>query len=139
MNLSQPFIHRPVATTLLALGLLLAGVVAFRWLPVSPLPQVDFPTILVSANLPGAGPDTMAATVATPLERTLGRNSARPCSASPAACADAAAPTRATSANSFSVACMRLEAPVPSWPEESRAGCSRLPRIARAYSVAPVK
>jgi multidrug efflux pump len=73
MNLSQPFIHRPVATTLLALGLLLAGVVAFRWLPVSPLPQVDFPTILVSANLPGAGPDTMAATVATPLERTLGR------------------------------------------------------------------
>ncbi len=73
MNLSQPFIHRPVATTLLALGVLLAGVAAFRLLPVSPLPQVDFPTILVSANLPGASPDTMAATVATPLERALGK------------------------------------------------------------------
>ncbi|MGE5336555.1 MAG: multidrug efflux RND transporter permease subunit [Gemmatimonadota bacterium] len=73
MSLSTPFIQRPVATTLLALGVLLAGVVAFRLLPVSPLPQVDFPTILVSANLPGASPETMAATVATPLERALGK------------------------------------------------------------------
>src|SRR5215470_5775775 len=73
MNVSQPFIERPVATTLLALGVLLAGIVAFRLLPVSPLPQVDFPTISVQASLPGASPETMAATVATPLERSLGR------------------------------------------------------------------
>ena len=73
MSLSTPFIHRPVATTLLTVGVLLSGVVAFFLLPVAPLPQVDFPTISVSANLPGASPETMAATVATPLERSLGR------------------------------------------------------------------
>ena len=73
MSLSTPFIHRPVATTLLTIGVLLSGVVAFFLLPVAPLPQVDFPTISVSANLPGASPETMAATVATPLERSLGR------------------------------------------------------------------
>src|SRR5260221_6212024 len=67
------FIHRQVATTLLALGIALSGVMAFRLLPVSPLPQVDFPTISVQASLPGASPETMAATVATPLERALGR------------------------------------------------------------------
>ena len=70
---SAPFIHRPVATTLLTLAILLAGLLAFKLLPVSPLPQVDFPTISVFAGLPGASPETMAATVATPLERTLGR------------------------------------------------------------------
>jgi multidrug efflux pump len=73
MNFSAPFIARPVATTLLTLGLALAGAVAFGLLPVAPLPQVDFPTIAVSASLPGASPETMAATVATPLERQLGR------------------------------------------------------------------
>ncbi len=73
MNISAPFIHRPVATTLLTLGLALAGLFAFPLLPVSPLPQVDFPTISVQASLPGASPETMAATVATPLERQLGR------------------------------------------------------------------
>jgi multidrug efflux pump len=73
VNLSAPFIDRPVATTLLTIGLALAGAAAFRLLPVSPLPQVDFPTISVSASLPGASPETMAATVATPLERSLGR------------------------------------------------------------------
>jgi multidrug efflux pump len=73
MNISAPFIHRPVATTLLTLGLFLSGIVAFLLLPVAPLPQLDFPTISVSARLPGASPETMAATVATPLERTLGR------------------------------------------------------------------
>src|ERR1700730_3012582 len=73
MNLSQPFILRPVATTLLTIGVIIAGTVAFGLLPVSPLPQVDFPTISVSASLPGASPDTMAATVAGPLERSLGR------------------------------------------------------------------
>src|SRR5947208_10664539 len=73
INLSAPFIDRPVATTLLTIGLALAGAVAFRLLPVSPLPQVDFPTISVQASLPGASPETMAATVATPLERSLGR------------------------------------------------------------------
>src|SRR5437899_1453288 len=73
MNFSQIFIDRPVATTLLTLGVALAGALAFRLLPVSPLPQVDFPTISVQASLPGASPETMAATVATPLERALGR------------------------------------------------------------------
>jgi multidrug efflux pump len=73
VNVTEPFIRRPVATTLLTLGFTLAGAVAFGLLPVSPLPQVDFPTISVSANLPGASPDVMAATVATPLERALGR------------------------------------------------------------------
>jgi multidrug efflux pump len=72
MNISAPFIDRPVATTLLTLGLALAGAVAFALLPVAPLPQVDFPTIAVQASLPGASPETMAATVATPLERSLG-------------------------------------------------------------------
>src|SRR5690349_1404096 len=73
MNPSSPFIARPVATTLLTLGIALAGAMAFRLLPVSPLPQVDYPTISVQASLPGASPETMAATVATPLERSLGR------------------------------------------------------------------
>ncbi len=70
-NLSAPFIRRPVATTLLTLGLALAGALGFLGLPVSPLPQVDFPTISVSASMPGASPETMAASVATPLERHL--------------------------------------------------------------------
>jgi multidrug efflux pump len=73
MNLSAPFIERPIATTLLTLGIALTGAVSFNLLPVSPLPQVDFPTISVQASLPGASPETMAATVATPLERSLGR------------------------------------------------------------------
>jgi len=73
MNVSKPFIDRPVATTLLTIGVALAGAAAFHLLPVSPLPQVDFPTISVQASLPGASPETMASTVATPLERSLGR------------------------------------------------------------------
>ncbi len=72
MNLPGLFIDRPVATTLLTLGVALAGLVSFTLLPVAPLPQVDYPTISVSASLPGASPETMAATVATPLERSLG-------------------------------------------------------------------
>ncbi|MEP7157653.1 MAG: multidrug efflux RND transporter permease subunit [Betaproteobacteria bacterium] len=73
MNISEPFIRRPVATTLLTIGVILAGAMAFRLLPVAPLPQVDIPTISVSASLPGASPEVMAATVATPLERAMGR------------------------------------------------------------------
>jgi multidrug efflux pump len=73
MNVSTPFIHRPVATTLLTIGITLAGAAAFQLLPVSPLPQVDLPTIQVSAGLAGASPETMAASVAMPLERSLGR------------------------------------------------------------------
>ena len=72
MNLSGPFVRRPVATVLLTLGLALSGIGAFFVLPVSPLPQVDFPVITVSAAIPGASPDTMASSVATPLERRLG-------------------------------------------------------------------
>lgn len=73
MNISGPFIKRPVATTLLTVGLALAGILAFRFLPVSPLPQVDFPTIQVAASLPGAEPETMATSVAAPLERQFAR------------------------------------------------------------------
>ncbi|MEO6568197.1 MAG: efflux RND transporter permease subunit [Opitutaceae bacterium] len=72
MNLSRPFIRRPVASALIAIGIILLGALAYRLLPVAPLPQVDFPTIQVSASLPGASPETMAASVATPLERALG-------------------------------------------------------------------
>jgi multidrug efflux pump len=73
VNVSEPFIRRPIATTLLTIGLALAGALAFRLLPVAPLPQVDFPTIQVSASLPGASPETMATSVAAPLERQFGR------------------------------------------------------------------
>ena len=73
MNLSLPFINRPIGTTLLAIGLAIAGIAAFNLLPVSPLPQVDFPTIMVNASLPGASAETMATSVATPLETQLGR------------------------------------------------------------------
>ena len=72
MSLSSPFIKRPVATVLLTAAIALAGAVAFKFLPVSPLPQIDFPTISVQANLPGASPEIMASSVATPLERQLG-------------------------------------------------------------------
>src|SRR5215469_1804423 len=72
MNISEPFIRRPVATTLLCIALVLFGAIAFRLLPVSPLPQVDFPTISVSSSLPGASPETVASSIATPLERQLG-------------------------------------------------------------------
>ena len=73
MSLSSPFIRRPVATTLLTLAVAMAGAVAFTQLPVSPLPQVDFPTIAVGASLPGASPEIMASSIATPLERQFGR------------------------------------------------------------------
>ncbi|MCC7423716.1 MAG: multidrug efflux RND transporter permease subunit [Planctomycetaceae bacterium] len=73
MNLSAPFIRRPVGTTLLTAAITLAGMLGYLMLPVSPLPQIDFPTIMVSASLPGASPETMASAVATPLERQFGR------------------------------------------------------------------
>jgi multidrug efflux pump len=73
VNITEPFVRRPVATTLLTIGIALAGIVSFQLLPVSPLPQVDFPTVSIQASLPGASPEVMAATVATPLERALGR------------------------------------------------------------------
>jgi len=73
MSISEPFIRKPVATTLLTIALALSGVIAFRLLPVAPLPQVEFPTIQVQANLPGGSPETMASSVATPLERQFGR------------------------------------------------------------------
>ncbi len=76
MNFSAPFIKRPIATTLLTTALVLSGASAFRVLPVSPLPQVDFPTVSVSASLPGASPEIMASSIATPLEREFGRISA---------------------------------------------------------------
>src|SRR3954466_1909763 len=73
MNISAPFIKRPIGTSLLAAAVLMAGVLAFNFLPVAPLPQVEFPVIQVSAGLPGASPETMASAVATPLERQFGR------------------------------------------------------------------
>src|SRR5215467_14080731 len=73
MSLSSPFIRRPVGTALMTAGLALAGGIAYRLLPVAPLPEVEFPTISVQAGLPGASPQTMASAVATPLERQFGR------------------------------------------------------------------
>ncbi|HLX46330.1 MAG TPA: efflux RND transporter permease subunit, partial [Bryobacteraceae bacterium] len=73
MSISQPFIERPVATTLLTIALGAAGIVAYNFLPQAPLPQVDFPSISISTGLPGASPETMASSVATPLERQFGR------------------------------------------------------------------
>ncbi|HWY55369.1 MAG TPA: multidrug efflux RND transporter permease subunit, partial [Terriglobales bacterium] len=73
MNISAPFIRRPIGTSLLTVALLLSGVLAFQFLPVAPLPQVEFPVISVNASLPGASPETMASSVATPLERQFGR------------------------------------------------------------------
>jgi multidrug efflux pump len=73
LSISSPFIKRPIGTSLLTVGLLLAGILAFRFLPVAPLPQVEFPVIQVQAGLPGASPETMASAVATPLERQFGR------------------------------------------------------------------
>src|SRR5207253_2717877 len=73
MNISAPFIRRPVATSLLTIALLLSGILAYRMLPVSPLPDVVYPVVFVSAQLPGASPETMASAVATPLERMFGR------------------------------------------------------------------
>src|ERR1700761_2028457 len=72
MNVSTPFIHRPLATILLSLGLLLSGLVAYRFLPVAALPSMDIPTIIVFAARPGADPETMANSIAAPLERRLG-------------------------------------------------------------------
>ena len=72
MNPSSVFIGRPVATTLLTIAVALVGIAAFMVLPVSPLPQVDFPTITVAGSLPGASPDIMASAIATPLERQFG-------------------------------------------------------------------
>src|SRR5690349_1020173 len=73
MSFSAPFIRRPIGTTLLTVALGLAGVIAYAFLPVAPLPEVEFPTVMVSAALPGASPETMASAVATPLERQFGR------------------------------------------------------------------
>ena len=73
MNISAPFIRRPIGTSLLAVAILMAGALAFNFLPVAPLPQVEFPVIQVQAGLPGASPSTMASAVATPLERQFGR------------------------------------------------------------------
>ncbi len=73
MNISAPFIRRPIGTSLLTIALLMSGALAFTMLPVAPLPQVEFPVIQVSASLPGASPETMASAVATPLERQFGR------------------------------------------------------------------
>ena len=83
MNLGAFFIYRPVATTLLTLAITLSGLLGFSLMPVAPMPQIDFPTIVVIARLPGASPETMATTVATPLERQLGRIAGIEESASP--------------------------------------------------------
>src|SRR4051794_41533698 len=73
MNISEPFIRRPAGTSLLAIGLFFVGVVAYKLMPVAPIPRVDFPIIMVSGTLPGADPATVASSVAAPLERRLGQ------------------------------------------------------------------
>ena len=73
MSVSSPFIHRPIATSLLGIAVMLGGMLGYLWLPVSSLPQVDFPTIQVTTQLPGASPDVMASLVTAPLERNFGQ------------------------------------------------------------------
>src|SRR5437870_9817291 len=73
MSVSSPFIHRPIATSLLGVAVMLGGILGYLWLPVSSLPQVDFPTIQVTTQLPGASPDTIASLVTAPLERNFGQ------------------------------------------------------------------
>src|SRR6185312_618083 len=73
MSVSSPFIHRPIATSLLGIAVMLGGLLGYWWLPVSSLPQVDFPTIQVTTQLPGANPDTIVALVTAPLERQFGQ------------------------------------------------------------------
>src|SRR6266545_3973546 len=73
MSVSSPFIHRPIATSLLGVAVMLGGLLGYLWLPVSALPQVDFPTIQVTTQLPGASPDTIASLVTAPLERQFGQ------------------------------------------------------------------
>src|SRR3954469_15392739 len=73
MNISEPFIKRPAGTSLLAIGLFLIGIVAYRFMPVAAVPRVDFPMIMVTASLPGADPSTVASSVAAPLEKRLGQ------------------------------------------------------------------
>src|SRR5689334_9636744 len=73
MNICEPFIRRPVGTSLLAIGLFILGIVAYNFLPVAPVPRVDLPVIMVTATLPGADPATTASAVAAPLERRLGQ------------------------------------------------------------------
>jgi len=73
MSVSSPFIHRPIATSLLGIAVMLGGVLGYWWLPISSLPQVDFPTVQVTTQLPGASPDIMASLVTAPLERQFGQ------------------------------------------------------------------
>src|SRR4051794_35967145 len=73
MSVSSPFIHRPIATSLLGIAVMLGGLLGYLWLPVSSLPQVDFPTIQVTTQLPGGSPDVMASLVTAPLERNFGQ------------------------------------------------------------------
>src|SRR5262249_1227013 len=91
-NFSAPFVRRPVATSLITIAIFLSGALAFRYLPVAPLPQVDLPTISVGASLPGASPETMASAVATPLERQFGRIAGAPQLISPTPLANPATP-----------------------------------------------
>jgi multidrug efflux pump subunit AcrB len=94
MSISTPFIQRPIATSLLMAAILLAGIIAYPALPIAPLPQVDYPTIIVSANLPGASPETMASSIATPLERQF---------------AQIAGVTQMTSSSAFGVTTVTLQ------------------------------
>src|SRR5262245_65686343 len=73
MSVSSPFIHRPIATSLLGIAVMLGGLLGYLWLPVSSLPQVDFPTVQVTTQLPGASPDTVASLITAPLERQFGQ------------------------------------------------------------------
>ena len=124
MNFSEIFIRRPVATTLLTIGMALAGIVAFRSLPVSPLPQIDFPTISVSATLPGADPETMATSVAAPLERQFGH------------IAGVTEMTSTSSLGSTSISPPVRSGPQYRWRRTRRAGCNQCGAKLPAYQPA---
>ena len=146
MNFSDPFILRPVGTTLLAIGLLLVGIVAYRFLPVASLPTVDFPTIRVSASRPGADPAIMAATVAAPLERRLGDDrrrhrdhldvarSARPASRSSSTSAAASTARRATCRPRSTPRLTDLPADLPTLPTFRKANPGGAPVLILALT-----
>ena len=145
MSISEPFIRRPVGTTLLTIGLLISGLVAFRKLPVAALPQVDYPTIVVATSLPGASAETMASAVTTPLERQFGQMPSasrtpptRPFS--PWRCRRKACPSRRSTTSP--TRCWRRKSPrCPEWAS-SRSTEARSPRCAcrstRSRWLAPI-
>src|SRR3954462_11152240 len=132
MSISEPFIRRPVGTALLMVGLLIAGLVGYRQLPVSALPQADYPTIVVSTLLPGASAETMVSAVTTPLERQLGQIPSLAQLTSVSSTASSQITLQFPLDRDIDAAEQAAQAPSTPRPTCCRARCRRLPPTARA-------